>query len=189
MARLEGIPRDATRGIPGANRLIRVTDRMANPDEARSYVEQALPRGRWIEVSERLGRNHAYIQQYLRYGKPLYLAPEDRALLVEMYGLDPARMAPPPKSARPLRVRVPREKAKHQRGDNGDVDVTGLDILAGEPGAREIVLAYLRIKGKKERDLALRLVTSLESVALDSRTVSPDKGADIVRFRSRSAVA
>ena len=66
---------------------------------ARKYLEAALPLGQWSEVSKKIGHNHAFVQQYIRRGKPKFLAEADRNILVDLYDLDPERLKPPAKSA------------------------------------------------------------------------------------------
>lgn len=49
------------------------------------------------KASRAMGKNHAYLQQFVRSGKPKYLKEEDRALLVAMFGIDPTPLEPPKK--------------------------------------------------------------------------------------------
>jgi hypothetical protein len=72
---------------------------------ARAYLEGALPFGMWAEVSKKIGHNHAFIQQFIRRGKPKFLAEADRDLLVRTYDLDAEMLRPPRKSVRPIRRR------------------------------------------------------------------------------------
>ena len=90
---------------------------MADPTAAaRRYLEASLPFGQWTAVSHALGRNHAYIEQYIRRGKPKYLGEADRERLVELYGLDGERLKPPKRSARSAPFVRSREK---RAGDLG----------------------------------------------------------------------
>jgi hypothetical protein len=84
---------------------------------ARAYLEGALPFGMWAEVSKKIGHNHAFIQQFIRRGKPRFLAEAGRDLLARTYNLDAEILKPPRKTVRPLRRRPvsaavvrPREK-------------------------------------------------------------------------------
>jgi hypothetical protein len=69
------------------------------PDAIRIALERAiLSSGSDLaKASKELGRNHAYLQQFVRSGKPKYLKEEDRQLLVKLYGIDPRPLMPPPK--------------------------------------------------------------------------------------------
>ena len=43
---------------------------MRDPTAARRYLESVLPLGHWAAASYAIGRDHAYIQQYIRRGAP-----------------------------------------------------------------------------------------------------------------------
>jgi hypothetical protein len=81
---------------------------MSEMNEARRYLKEALERGRHYmkHVSRVLGRNDAYIQQYIKNGVPEWLDERDRELLKERYGIDPAPLKPPAKQPKPLLVAV-----------------------------------------------------------------------------------
>ena len=84
---------------------------MADPTAARKYLEASLPFGQWTAVSHALGRNHAYIEQYIRRGKPKYLGETDRERLVELYGIDGERLKPPKRSASTILSRSREKRA------------------------------------------------------------------------------
>lgn len=69
----------------------------------RELIEQrAEAKGWWLsELSRSIGRNVAYIQQYVRRGSPRQLAEQDRHTLAGILGVDHRRLMEP-----------------HQRGDN-----------------------------------------------------------------------
>lgn len=60
--------------------------------EARTTVaQQASARGETLKaLSHMLGRNPAYLQQFVRRGSPRSLAPRDRRLLADHFGIDEA---------------------------------------------------------------------------------------------------
>ena len=64
---------------------------------ARTYLETALPLGMWAEASKKIGHSHAFIQQYIRRGKPRFLTEPDRDLLARTYNLDAEILKPPRK--------------------------------------------------------------------------------------------
>ena len=72
---------------------------------AGAYLETALPLGMWAEASKKIGHSHAFIQQYIRRGKPRFLTEPDRDLLARTYNLDAEILKPPRKSVRPIRRR------------------------------------------------------------------------------------
>ena len=58
-------------------------------------------------LSRLLGRNPAYVQQYLRRGSPRRLAERDRRLLAEFFGVDEALLGAPGGGERPIDRLVP----------------------------------------------------------------------------------
>lgn len=68
------------------------------PAEARQELRRAiLAAGSDLKAaSEALGRNHAYLQQFVESGKPKYLHERDRERLVVLYNIDPNPLKPPP---------------------------------------------------------------------------------------------
>lgn len=106
---------------------------MTEPEKARRYLEASLPLGRWAEASFRIGHDHAYIQQYIRRGVPYWLSEADRKILVKVYGLDPARLAPPAKSASLMRL-VKRYRPRKQRKDQPAVDTRDGGQPEHDPG-------------------------------------------------------
>ena len=92
---------------------------------AHEYLEGALPLGQWAAASQLLGHNHAFIQQYIRRGKPKFLSDPDRAMLVRLYELDPDRLAPPektPEMAHAMRSYRARLALGDQPGVNPQLD-------------------------------------------------------------------
>jgi len=75
-------------------------------------VLETLARARGADLSalsRLIGRNAAYIQQFIRRGTPRQLAEEDRRILARFFGVDEALLgAPPSLPARDDVVRVPR---------------------------------------------------------------------------------
>src|SRR5687767_6926573 len=65
----------------------------------------------YVGLSRLLGRNPAYIQQYIKRGTPRRLAEEDRRLLARYFGVDERELGappPPPPPRHPTLITVPR---------------------------------------------------------------------------------
>ena len=102
---------------------------------ARRYLEDALEReGVPLKAaSELLGLNHAYLQQYIEYGKPRWLPERVRKGLLQLIpGLDEEKLKEP---HRPLQPR-PTSRKRHKQGN---IDIPGARQLLNDPGARELL--------------------------------------------------
>src|SRR5688572_25893832 len=96
---------------------------MAGTDP-RAMLEQLIrERGEdYVGLSRLLGRNPAYIQQYIKRGTPRRLAEEDRRLLARYFGVDETLLGGTPRAA----------------ADEGLVSIPRLDVQASAgPGALE----------------------------------------------------
>lgn len=82
---IPGSARGYGRGMDAVRKLVErlITDRGLNP----------------AELSRRLGKNHAYVQQYLKRGVPRTLPEEVRSRLAELLGVDEQLLGAPLKSA------------------------------------------------------------------------------------------
>ncbi len=72
-------------------------------EEAREALQRLIEArgGDYSGLSRLIGRNPAYIQQYLRRGTPRRLAEEDRRRLADFFGVDEAMLGGRPAPARP----------------------------------------------------------------------------------------
>jgi phage repressor protein C with HTH and peptisase S24 domain len=79
-------------------------------EDARAALQRLIEeRGEdYAGLSRLLGRNAAYVQQYMKRGSPRRLAEEDRRLLARYFGVDEARLGGPASSGRPGLRPVPR---------------------------------------------------------------------------------
>ena len=79
-------------------------------DDARAALQQLIEeRGEdYAGLSRLLGRNAAYVQQYIKRGSPRRLAEDDRRLLARYFGVDEARLGGPASSGGPGLRPVPR---------------------------------------------------------------------------------
>jgi len=72
-------------------------------DARRSLDELIQKRGcNYSEISRLLGRNAAYIQQYIRRGSPRQLDEQDRAVLARFFGVDETILGAPARRAGPV---------------------------------------------------------------------------------------
>lgn len=83
----------------------------------------------YAALSKMLGRNAAYLQQYVKRGSPQYLEERDRRLLADVFGIDEARLgAPPAHSAGSKLVRIRKLDVRPSAGPGASVD--GEDLIA-----------------------------------------------------------
>jgi len=124
-----------------------------DPDPRTALATLASARGDSLAaLSAMLGRNAAYLQQYLRRGSPRVLAEHDRRLLAAYLGVSEMVLGAPPEEA--TRFRLPRLAVAASAGPGALVDgeiVLGTDTL--DPGlARRLGLkagqaAIIRVRG------------------------------------------
>lgn len=129
----------------------------------------------YAQISARIGRNPAYIQQYIKRGSPRRLAEEDRARIAAYLGVPEAMLGgPAPRVAAVSRVRgpgmvlVPKLAIGASAGAGASVD--------GEPveGALAFDPRWLRDLGADPRAL------SIIRVAGDSMAPTLNDGDDIL---------
>lgn len=76
-------------------------------DSQRAYLRDAL-RDAGVNLnyaSDAIGRNEAYLWQYISYGVPKFLSERDREALVRLYNLDNDKLKPPAVDLSPGRPR------------------------------------------------------------------------------------
>lgn len=103
-------------------------------------------------LSRMLGRNAAYLQQYVRRGSPRALPEEERRRLAAFFGVDEGELGGAPAAPGPLRV--PRLDVVASAGPgafvDGEVEV-GADVidplLARQLGLRAGQAAIIRVRG------------------------------------------
>jgi hypothetical protein len=142
---------------------------------ARKYLQAALPLGQWAAASHAIGRNHAYIEQYVRRGVPRFLAEDDRRILVKLYGLDEKKLKPPPKSASPPRIRRQRVPVR----EKGDLEAELNRIFANDPEQAELLRIWARIARYAEshqRRIGLMMLSNFaDSFAPSADVVTSEK--------------
>lgn len=125
---------------------------MADTDPKAALAGLAAARGDSLAaLSAMLGRNAAYLQQFVRRGSPRVLAERDRRLLAGYFGVDETLLGA---IARPVPFRLPRLDVAASAGPGALVDgeiVLGTDAidpaLAGRLGLREGQAAIIRVRG------------------------------------------
>ncbi len=134
----------------------------------------------YVALSRMLGRNAAYIQQYIKRGTPKRLSEEDRRILATYFGVSETLLGGPEKSeARSLRA-VPAldvyASAGHGAFELGErpcgaigFDPRWLRDLAGGPAD---ALSIIRVKGD-----------SMAPTLADGDDVIVDRGDDACRLR------
>lgn len=128
---------------------------MVSPEDARQYLEEALRRegATLVAASLEVGRNRAYIQQYIRGGKPQYLSEETRAAIVRRWpSIDPERLRPPPRKSS-----APSSNQQNQ----AQVHPPGYGKFVDDPRTLDLLEAWERIKKPELRDLVLRTALTM----------------------------
>jgi len=77
---------------------------MAIMDQARHALDELILQRKcsYSEISRLIGRNSAYIQQYIRRGSPRYLDEKDRSILARFFGVDEAILGAPVRRGDPV---------------------------------------------------------------------------------------
>ncbi|KQN27638.1 helix-turn-helix transcriptional regulator [Sphingomonas sp. Leaf38] len=125
----------------------------SDPDPRHALATLAAARGDSLAaLSAMLGRNVAYLQQYVRRGSPRILGERDRRLLAAYLGVDEAVLGAPPDRVRGFRIR--RLDIAASAGPGAQVDgeiVLGTDTLdpalARQLGLRDGQAAIIRVRG------------------------------------------
>lgn len=97
-------------------------NQMSDAEGARAELDRLVAASptSYAALSKMLGRNAAYLQQYIKRGSPRFLEERDRRLLADFFGVDEARLAGP----------------LHGAADNRLIRVSNLDVRpSAGPGA------------------------------------------------------
>ena len=124
---------------------------MATPDPRARLLALAAERGVSLAaLSELIGRNSTYLQQFIRKGSPRKLEETDRRTLARFFGVDEGELGAPEEISRILPGKAP-------RGDWVDVPRLALGASAG-PGALardELPIGAFRFSARWLRDQGL----------------------------------
>ncbi|KEO91917.1 transcriptional regulator [Erythrobacter longus] len=105
---------------------------MSQPDARNRLAQLSKDRGASLaSLSELLGRNTSYLQQFIKKGSPRKLEEGDRRTLAEFFGVDESELGAPESTAKEKSY-IPRRLAP----ETGYIDVPRLNIGASAgPGA------------------------------------------------------
>ncbi len=125
----------------------------SDPDPRHALATLAAARGDSLAaLSAMLGRNAAYLQQYVRRGSPRILGERDRGLLAAYFGVNEAVLGALPDRVTGFRIR--RLDIAASAGPGAQVDgeiVLGTDTLdpalARQLGLRDGQAAIIRVRG------------------------------------------
>ncbi|MEG8019446.1 S24 family peptidase [Sphingomonas sp. LR55] len=125
----------------------------SDPDPRTALATLAAARGDSLAaLSAMLGRNAAYLQQYVRRGSPRILGERDRRLLSAYLGVSEAVLGAPPD--RVTGFRIPKLDVAASAGPGAQVDgeiVLGTDTLdptlARKLGLKDRQAAIIRVRG------------------------------------------
>ncbi len=147
----------------------------------RSQLEQLIESRKegYAALSRMLGRNAAYIQQHVKYGRPARLNERDRRILADYFGVDeavldgrqalPSSLVAPALPARPDLVLVPKLDVKVSAGHGAVADI---EVRLGQYGFDRAWLK--RMSGGNSENL------SIVRVSGDSMAPTLKDGDDIL---------
>ncbi|MEY4474108.1 MAG: hypothetical protein RL671_2412 [Pseudomonadota bacterium] len=154
---------------------------MVIPDPRQRLLQLATERGASLSaLSDLIGRNSTYLQQFIRKGSPRKLEETDRRTLARFFGVDEAELGAPEEISLP-------EDPKPLRGDWVDVPRLALGASAG-PGAvaaEELPIGAFRFSARwlREQGLDPRMLSAIR-VEGDSMEGTLRDGDEILVDRS-----
>lgn len=132
---------------------------MLTPDNARKYLLGEFVRlgVDMASASREMGRNHAYLQQYIRRGKPRWLPEDIREGLARLYEIDEARLKPPPADLSPAAQPA---TLTGNGSDKGDVHAKRRRKVVDDARQLELLEIWDAMRDDR-RDLAISILRSL----------------------------
>lgn len=123
------------------------------PLEARQNLKRdiELAGSNLAAVSRALGRNHAYIQQFVKGGKPDYLSERDREIIRERFGINVDALKPPPPTADEMRVVAGKPRARPRVGDPIE-----------EPREADVVYTWRQLS-EQDKDIVIRILDGMRA--------------------------
>lgn len=133
------------------------TDIPVDAADARAELERLVTESpmSFAALSKMLGRNAAYLQQYVRRGSPQFLEERDRKLLASVLGVDESRLGAPLRHGGSKLVSIPKLDVQPSAGSGSSINDENLivaysfdrrwlrDIGQGDPENLSIV----RVRG------------------------------------------
>lgn len=152
------------------------------PEQQRAaLVALAVQRGESLSALSRLlGRNPAYLQQYLERGSPRMLREEDREKLARYLGVPQARLGGP---VAPATVAIPRLDLAASAGPGAIVELESAAPLRLEAefvrrlGARPEALSMIAVRG----DSMAPTLEDGDSILVDTDVRNGGEGIQVVR--------
>ena len=139
-------------------------------------------------LSGMIGRGPAYLQQWVRYGRPRALGERDRELLASFFGVSEVELGASP---RPAPWRVPRLDVVASAGPGADVEneiVIGTEVIAPDLarslGLREGATSIVRVAGDS---MAPGLMDG-DRLLIDEAGRTPDGGGGVYVIRIEGAL-
>jgi hypothetical protein len=145
--------------------------------EPRAFLDRLIAENRedYAKLSKLIGRNPAYIQQYIKRGSPKRLGEQERGILARYFGVEEVLLGAPHSPAKTrggLRL-VPKLSVGASAGPGA---LTEVEALAGQIGFDE---KWLKKLGCDPAQLSLIRVVgdSMAPTLLDGDDIMVDKGA------------
>ncbi len=139
-------------------------------DDPRTTLAQLAQAGRHSlsALSAMLGRNPAYLQQFVHRGTPRRLSERDRRLLADMLGVDETRLGAPVQS--PALVAIPRLALSASAGPGSFVDS---ELTIGSDSITPALARHLRLSAAAAASIRVR-GDSMEPGLCDGDTIFVD---------------
>ena len=133
----------------------------------------------YVGLSRLLGRNAAYVQQYIKRGSPKRLPEQERSVLARYFGVDERVLGAPDANKSGLRL-IPKLAIGASAGGGA---LTDAETVAGKVGFDE---QYLRGMGVDPAQVELIVVQgeSMQPTLADGDDIMVDKGAALRRLRA-----
>ena len=133
----------------------------------------------YVGLSRLLGRNAAYVQQYIKRGSPKRLPEQERSVLARYFGVDERVLGAPDANKSGLRL-IPKLAIGASAGGGA---LTDAETVAGKVGFDE---QYLRRMGVDPAQVELIVVQgeSMQPTLADGDDIMVDKGAALRRLRA-----
>ncbi|HEX8572706.1 MAG TPA: S24 family peptidase [Allosphingosinicella sp.] len=151
--------------------------------DPRAMLDQLIQeRGEdYASLSRLLGRNAAYVQQYIKRGSPRRLAEEDRRVLARYFGVDEARLGGPAGGGETGLISIPRLDVEASAGPGA---LSAVERRLGRIGFDSAWLRRLSLSGAAERLSLIRVDgDSMAPTLYDGDEILVDREDGAARLR------